>query len=112
MTKDFQLTKGPDVIMKCSASKPCFCYGKVCLVPNNANDCNKGNAFLEGTPLCGVDQGWDKKVVGKIVCQELGFQDIVDVTAGLFGEAISKNGWFYLSKTFRKSKCNKNKNIK
>ena len=82
MTKDFQIAKGSNVKMKCSNSKPCFCYGKLCLVPNTKDECNKGNAFLIGTPVCGVAYGWEKDVLGKILCHELGFQDVEDVTTG------------------------------
>ena len=81
MTEDFHILNSSEkAIMKCTSDKPCFCYGKLCLVPENRKDCNKGNVFIAGTPLCGVHYGWTKELLGKIVCQELGFRDAEKVT--------------------------------
>ena len=60
--------------------KECHCYGKVCLVSdlnNKEGNCSAGNVFLNGRAFCGVEVL--PKDFGKALCQELGFQDVVEV---------------------------------
>ena len=82
MTKNFKISKESKAgEMECSPDKPCYCYGKICLVPKDKTmDCNQGNVFIKATPLCGSLNTWNKKV-GKIICQELGFRDVTKVTS-------------------------------
>ena len=65
--------------MKCSVTKPCFCSGKICLVPNNKYDCEGGNVFIKGIPFCGINKGWTEDI-GKVICNELGFVDVNHTT--------------------------------
>jgi hypothetical protein len=81
MTKRFTISKDSEAgNMKCSDNKPCYCYGKICLVPKNKDDCNQGNVFIKATPLCGIPSGWDDNL-GKVICQELGFRDVEKTTS-------------------------------
>ena len=61
--------------MRCSVNKPCFCSGKICLVPNNNHDCDRGNVFIKGIPFCGKNDGWNEEL-GKIICREFGYEDV------------------------------------
>ena len=65
-------------MMYCSANEPCHCYGRICLV--GGPDCSQGNVFFDARPVCGTSSGWMKNDVGKTVCKELGFKDVIDVT--------------------------------
>ena len=78
MTTTFTVSKDSNRKMKCSPSKPCYCYGKICLV-SNTKSCSEGNVFLDGRPVCGAEYGWDKRI-GRAICQELGFKDIETTT--------------------------------
>ena len=60
--------------MKCTDRKPCFCYGKLCLVSEDGK-CNQGNVFIEGTPVCGPSANWNE-MLGELICQELGFRGL------------------------------------
>ena len=79
MTKNFAVSNGNESWMHCSPDKPCRCHGKLCLVSNNKDDCDRGNVFINGSPICGVGYGWNKDL-GKIICQELGFQSVANLT--------------------------------
>ena len=62
--------------MQCQ-DKKCYCYGKVCLVSDlDKGNCSAGNVFLNGRAFCGEMLPKD---LGKAICQELGFQDVVEV---------------------------------
>ena len=79
MTWNFVIAKdqeGASLSMKCSASKPCYCYGRLCLV-STTGKCSEGNVFIDGRPICGTAAGWEK--LGKQICQELGFARLVSV---------------------------------
>ena len=82
MTTRFKISKDSGAgSMECSDSKPCYCYGKICLVPKDATmDCKQGNVFIKATPLCGAPSAWNEKA-GKIICQELGFRDVEKITS-------------------------------
>ena len=69
MTEDF--THNDEYTMKCSKSKPCYCYGRICLT--GGRNCSEGNVFISGRPVCGVNSGWDTAFAATIVCKELGF---------------------------------------
>ena len=79
MTKTFSMSNGNETMMQCSPDKPCRCHGKLCLVSNNKEDCDRGNVFINGSPICGAAYGWNKEL-GKIICQELGFQSVENLT--------------------------------
>ena len=64
----------------CSEEEPCHCYGRLCLV--GSQTCSEGNVFIDGRPLCGVPGGWDKTFAGTMVCKELGFRNVIEVTSG------------------------------
>ena len=79
MTKNFSISNDNENMMQCSPDKPCRCHGKLCLVSNTKDDCDRGNVFINGSPICGVPHLWNKEL-GKIICQELGFQSAEDMT--------------------------------
>ena len=65
-----------ETTMQCQ-DKKCHCYGKLCLVSDlDKGNCSAGNVFLNGRAFCGEMMPKD---LGKAICQELGFQDVVDV---------------------------------
>ena len=79
MTWNFAIAKeqeGASLSMKCSALKPCYCYGRLCLV-STTGKCTEGNVFIDGRPICGAVAGWEK--LAKHICQELGFARLVGV---------------------------------
>ena len=75
MTNNFTVSKDSnDSKMKCTNGQPCYCYGKLCLVPEK-DECGKGNVFIEGKPVCGPG-GYFTQDLGKVICKELGFHDV------------------------------------
>ena len=78
MTKIFDVSNDNEGKMHCSPDKPCRCHGNICLVSNNKEECDRGNVFIKGTPLCGIRMSEE---LGKIICQELGFQNLVSTTS-------------------------------
>ena len=62
----------------CSPEKPCHCHGRICLV--GSQNCNEGNVFIDGKPICGITGAWRKEDAGKALCDELGFVDVISVT--------------------------------
>ena len=73
--------EGRKVKMECSPSKPCYCHENTCLVSDQDN-CARGNVFIQGTSFCGPPgprYGWSKEL-GKLICRELGFEDVERLT--------------------------------
>ena len=80
MKIDFDVSATPHARMQC-ADKECHCYGKICLVSENGKgNCSAGNVFVNGRAFCSVNDGFNIEL-GRIICRELGFRDIVRVTS-------------------------------
>ena len=77
MDKDFQVSSTPNARMQCQ-DKECHCYGKVCLVSDlgSKGNCSAGNVFINGRAFCGIMP----LGLGRAICKELGFQNVVKVT--------------------------------
>ena len=54
--------------LPCSNEKPCYCYGRLCLIGGN---CSSGLIYLDGRPISGIHlKDCDKTKI----CKDLGFQ--------------------------------------
>ena len=85
MNRTFKVSKEKHANeMKCAPGQPCYCYGKLCLVPKE-DECGKGNLFIKGTPVCGPG-GYFTEELGKLACQELGFRDLDTKGVKISGE--------------------------
>ena len=80
MTQNFVVSIYSKHQMVCTADRPCYCYGKICLVSNKGN-CYEGYVFIDGRPFCGAGVGWNKRV-GRAICQELGFRNVESTITG------------------------------
>ena len=76
--KNFFVNKISRDRITCSPEQPCHCYGRVCLI--GSQNCNEGNVFLDGKPICGISGAWRAQDIGKALCKELGFRDVIGVT--------------------------------
>ena len=96
MTEDF--THNDEYTMKCSESKPCYCYGRICLT--GGRNCSEGNVFISGRPVCGANIGWDTAFAATIVCKDLGFDSGVK-TPSVLKRLVS---FFFRNISYRKLK--------
>ena len=58
-----------DEYLPCTNEKPCYCYGRLCLIGGN---CSSGYVYLDGRPIAGVSLNNCNK---KTICNDLGFQN-------------------------------------
>ena len=85
MTENVSYESGaPDFpyILPCSAKRPCYCYGKICL---RGGKCSSGNVYMEGHPI--LNRLWTKtediaKRNSLIICNHLGFRNVKETTEG------------------------------
>ena len=55
--------------LPCSNEKPCYCYGRLCLIGGN---CSSGFIYLDGRPISGIHLKHCDKAR---ICKEMGFQN-------------------------------------
>ena len=69
MRSDALVISSATKYLPCSNEKPCYCYGRLCLIGGN---CSSGFIYLDGRPITGMQlKNCDKTRI----CKELGFQD-------------------------------------
>ena len=76
MVTNFKYNGGGEIV--CTRDKPCHCYGRICLV--GSKTCSEGYVLFDAKPICGVASGWKKEDAGQVVCEQLGFRRVIDVT--------------------------------